>query len=311
MRFEPIWLRGLLELWYPLRRMKRFLLALVSTVAIGMPSADVSEFSIFHQKDGRVEEKRFIYAELEPKFSFSAKSPHGILNPEGKEEVWSGQSVRTLFTLSGIKPAETNQEVVVVGTDGYLAQMEMRDFFNPDAMLATHASGAKIATNKGGPQLFFPNLDPALPEDLRFEGWGVWYVSAFIVGSLPHSVGLRTSKKNSKVVEFPKKGSSFRTTPKYYPPGHFRTTFDTKPVKMGIVPLDQFVRSHGIKEAKKLSVSTFYGRTVPIESNLQDYDLVVTWDGQAIPPKFGGPAHICPKGKVSHCTFMVRELLLE
>ena len=272
---------------------------------------DVKEFSIYRTEGSKVIHTAFKYDELKPNFSFRAKSPHGILNPEGKVEEWSGRTVRELFTKAGVKPDESKTEVVIIGTDGYLAQMEMGDFFTPDAMLATHVNQSRITPSKGGPQLFFPNLDKTLPKDLLFEGWGVWYVSSFVVGSLPPSITLELPSGKTKSVAIDFKSPQSRTTPKYYPPGHFRTTFETKPVTSSTHNLKEWLKKEAKEPFTKLKALTYYGGTVPISNDLAEYDLVVAWDGKLIAPKFGGPVQICPQGKVSQCTFLVKTLVLE
>lgn len=279
--------------------------------ASALPNRDVTEFAIFKTDKGKVVSKQYKYDELSPNLKFRAKSPHGMLNPEGKIEEWSGNSIRSLFQDLNIPASEAKTEVTVIGTDGYLAQMELRDFFSPDAMLATHASGKKISASKGGPQLFFPNQDPKLRNELKFEGWGVWYVASIIVGDLPPELTVTSPSGSSKLAKLSFKAPSNRTTPKYYPPGHFRTAFDTKPIKVGVYNLKSWIGEQDKSKFSKAIARTYYGGKVQLGQDLSQYDLVVSWDDALIPPKFGGPAQICPKGKVSQCTFQVKEIVLE
>lgn len=302
--------------WYPLA-MKNWaipiglLVSILTFQAFGLPNREVTEFAIFRVDRGRVISQRFEYDKLKPNTKFHAKSPHGMLNPEGKIEEWSGNSIRSLLQEIDIAPSDMKTEVTVIGTDGYLAQMELRDFFNPDAMLATHASGKKISPSKGGPQLVYPNQDPTLRNELKFEGWGVWYVAAIIVGDLPPEVSITSPSGTSKVAKLSFKAPSSRTTPKYYPPGHFRTAFDTKPIKVGVYNLKSWIGDHEKTKFSKAVAHTYYGGKVQLGQDLSQYDLVVSWDGALIPSKFGGPAQICPRGKVSQCTFQLREIVLE
>lgn len=282
-----------------------------ASIGVALPNTEVSDFTLWRTDKGKVLSKKFVYDALKPSASFRAKSPHGMLNPEGKVEEWSGNTVRSLFQEFGVKPQETRTEVVILGTDGYLAQMEMKDFFSPDAIVATHMNGEKINPSKGGPQLFFPNQDATLPNELKFEGWGVWYVAAFVIGELPGRLTLTEPSGKSKDIALSYKTKQTRTTPKYYPPGHFRTPFATDPVRMGIVNLKEWIAASAKEPFGHATAYTYYGGKVPIKNDLSEYDLVVAWNDGLIPPKFGGPAQICPKGKISQCTFLVREIVLE
>ena len=90
---------------------------LLTSVAFGMLKKDVKQFSIYRAEGAKVFHTPFKYDEMKPNFSFRAKSPHGILNPDGKLDDWSGRTIRELFTNAGVKPDESKTEVVIVGTD--------------------------------------------------------------------------------------------------------------------------------------------------------------------------------------------------
>jgi len=272
---------------------------------------NVTSFSLFYVgKDGQTLEKIFKYDELKSNGSFKAKSPHGMLNPEGKIEEWSGVTVPSLMEKIGKADSKSTSDVTVIGFDGYLAQMEMRDFYNPNAILATHANGVKVAANKGGPQLFFPNQDPSLRKELLFEGWGVWYVTAFIVGDLNPRVPLLSGNGAPKVASLENLKGTTRASTIYFPPGHFRTPVAQKTVNIETQNFYTWLQSQTDKKFEKLQVATYYGDSVPISGKFEDFDIVFRWDGKTIPAKFGGPIHICPKGKVSNCLFFVKSIHL-
>jgi hypothetical protein len=215
----------------------------------------------------------------------------------------------------GRKNPNDLDEAIVIGSDGYFAQMIVKDFFNPDPIIATQCDGKPVAPDKGGPQIMFPNQDPKLRKELDFDGWGVWYVSAIMVGKFKPQVEISLKSGKKKMLTFdPSSPKSENQGPllMYYPPGNFRTPLSGKKVEVQSQDLQTLLKTEGLTEKKSLKVTTFYGG-VPthIKDSGEGFSLIYGWDKAAIPSKVGGPIHVCPKGKWANCIFYVKSIEVE
>lgn len=284
-------------------------------LSLALPNNEVKDVTIYISENGKVKTKTFHYADFKPTVKFKAKSPHKLLNPESKIQEWAGVTVRSLLESMGRKNPNDTEEAIVIGTDGYFAQMIVKDFFSPDPIIATECDGKPVAADKGGPQIMFPNLDPKMKKELDFDGWGVWYVSAIMVGKFKPQLDLEINGAKPKVISFdPMSPKSETQGPllMYYPPGNFRTPLSGKKVEVQTQDLLTVLKSEGVAEKKNLKVHTYYnGVPTNIKDSGEGFNLIYGWDKAAIPSKVGGPIHLCPKGKWANCIFYVRSIEVE
>lgn len=282
--------------------------------AHAVPVKEAKALSWVQAVDGKVTVRTESYEQLKEKcdLTFKAVSPHPMLNPTKKASEWKGLGFKGIVEKFGRK-LTGDEEITLAAADGYAAQLNVRDLTEYEGMIAVFEDGKLIEPRRGGPQSMFPTLDPKLPPDMHCDCWGVWYMTAVILGDLPPILEVQNRKvtKSVRLIENP--GTLHKSTPFRTPPGHFKyirvgkAHFIQKNAKVSYESLDKILKTRFQMESKPMVAETYYGKEIPVD-NPAEWNMEYLWQGKPISAKIGGPFHLCHNKRQSDCIFFLKSL---